>query len=331
VNSGLYKLPALTARYAVTSYRIQYLTRDGRGNEVLASGLVSVPVKVAGATSPVISYQHGTIFQDAEVPSNKVIASEAPIVMASLGYIVVSADYVGYAASRGIEHPYILSSATASAVIDLLTAATTWRQRNGVADNGQLFLVGYSEGGYATVAAQRAMQVANNGLHAKLVASVPGAGPYHLGVTMDAVLARVRDENPIIASLLNPGLLSRLGSTLRDEVRRLLLRAVVPNDATVVFQPTFLDNYLADDTAAMDRDSNVHDWTPARPIHFYHGRDDTTVVYSATLRALQTMQGRGARNVSLTDCTATPASHLGCVQPYFGFMLERLASLARDL
>ena len=41
---------------------------------------------------------------------------------------------------------------TLQTVVDLLTAAATWREINGVADNGQLMLVGYSEGGYATLA-----------------------------------------------------------------------------------------------------------------------------------------------------------------------------------
>jgi hypothetical protein len=44
------------------------------------------------------------------------------------------------------------------------------------------------------------------------------------------------------------------------------------------------------------------------------------------------MQARGAGNtVTLTDCTATPASHLGCVAPYFSHALGQLAPLVRDL
>lgn len=36
-------------RYGVTSYRLDYLTADADGREVRASGLVSVPIKAAGA------------------------------------------------------------------------------------------------------------------------------------------------------------------------------------------------------------------------------------------------------------------------------------------
>ena len=70
-------------RYGVVSYRLEYLTTDSDGREVRASGLASVPLKPAGAKSPVLSYQHGSIFQDAEAPSNHAVASEVAVVLAS--------------------------------------------------------------------------------------------------------------------------------------------------------------------------------------------------------------------------------------------------------
>jgi dienelactone hydrolase len=332
VASGASKVTLASPLYPVTSYRLTYITSDGQGREVVASGLVSVPVKAAGARSPVISYQHATVYQDAQAPSNNAVASEPTLVLASLGYIVVAADYVGYGASRGSQHPYLLSTPTAAAVMDLLTAARTWRQTQGVADNGQLFMLGYSEGGYTTLAAHRAMQASASPHLTQLVASVPGAGPYHVGVTLDAQLQRVRDESTALAALVNPDRLSKLGATMRDEVRRLILRLVIPDDADVTFQSTFLDNFLADDTSAIERDSNVHDWKPEAPVRMFHGRDDQTVPYAASTRTLQAMQARGAgTTVTLTDCTASPASHLGCVAPYFSHALVQMAPLVRDL
>ncbi len=325
------KAPPVAALYSVTSYRLTYLTHDGQGKEIVASGLISVPIKAAGARSPVISYQHGTIFKDAQAPSNNVVAIEPSLVLASLGYIVVAADYIGYGASKGTPHPYLLSAPTAAAVVDFLTAARAWRQRNSVADNGQLFLLGYSEGGYATMAAHRALQAGSSVHKAELLGSVPGAGSYHLGLTLDVLLDRVRQENPLIAGLLNPGLLRHLSLTVRNEVRRQLIDVLVPNDADVGFQTTFIDNYLADDNDAIERDSNVHDWKPELPVRMYHGREDQTVPYAVSTRTLQAMRSRGAGTPTLTDCSAIPASHLGCVQAYFSFMLGQLALLARDL
>ncbi len=325
------KAPPFVAKYAVSSTRLTYETLDSDGRQVTASGLVSVPVKAAGNRSPIISYQHGTIFNDAEAPSNNVVAGEPPIVMASLGYIVVAPDYVGYGASKGTPHPYLKSAPTASAVIDLLTAAALWRQREGIADNGQLFLVGYSEGGYATMAAHRALQAGDSLHKPTLVGSVPGAGPYNLGITLGVLIDRLRDDNPVLGALINPGFLRHLGSTVRDEVRRQLVKALIPDDADVVFDTRFIDLLLADDAAALERDYNVDDWTPATPLRMFHGRDDRTVPYTASTHALQTMLARGASTATLTDCASTPAGHQECVPPYFAFMIEQLAKVADDL
>ena len=325
------RTPTLVPVYDVDNYRIIYLTTDRQGRETVASGLVSVPAKAAGAKSPVLSYQHATIYRDAEAPSNAVSAAEPAIAVASLGYVVVAADYVGYGASKGQPHPYLLAAPSASAVVDLLTAARTWRRRNNVVDNGQLFLTGYSEGGYVSVAAHRALQASRSVHLASLVAAAPGAGPYHVGVTLDELLRRVREQDPLLGALISPGLLRHLGASLRRQVRDALLKQLVPADADVVFDATVLDNYLADDAAAIERQSNVHAWAPAAPTRFFHGRDDQTVSYVSATQTLQAMVALGARDASLTDCAALPSGHINCVPDFLQFMLGDFASRARDL
>lgn len=326
------RAPQITPVYSVANYRLVYRTIDGQGRELNASGLVSVPVKPAGAISPVISYQHATTFKDAEAPSQHAQGDEAAVIMASLGYIVVAADYVGFGASRGIEHPYLLAKPTAAAVLDLLTAARSWRRSNQVADNGQLFLVGYSEGGYATMAAHRAMQTEQTADLAGLVLSVPGAGPYDVGATLDELLRRVCDEYPVLGAVVNPGLLRYLGSSVRNEVRRALFRVLIPDDADISYQSDFMDNFLADDTAAIARDSSVRDWAPQVPVHLYHGRGDQTVPFASATATVQAMAARGAASrVSLTECQTVPSGHKECVAPYWVFMLQRLGAVVRNL
>ena len=320
-------------RYSVTAYRLEYLTSDADGNEVRASGLVSVPQKPAGATSPVLGYQHGTLFRDAEAPSNNAVASEVAVVLASLGYIVLAPDYVGFGASKGTPHPYLLAAPSAAATVDFLTAARTWRGQAGVADNGQLFLTGYSEGGYVTLAAHRALQAGNSPHLQQLRMVVPGAGPYDVQTTMDGLVNLVRQEQPVIGALINPGFLRYLGGSVQREVRRVLLRALIPGDADVAYDTRFIDLFLADDVQALDRASNVHDWKPNVPVRLYHGRDDRSVPYASSASTLRAMQQRGAGDlVSLTECRAQPvAGHLQCVAPFITFMLGQLAPVARDL
>lgn len=326
------RVQSLKPIYPVTSYRIEYITTGVQGQSVRASGLVSVPVKAAGSKSPVLSYQHGSIFRDAQAPSNNAVASEVSVVMASLGYIVVAADYVGYGVSKGTPHPYLLSAPSAASAIDLLTAAKTWRTQNSVADNNQLFLVGYSEGGYVTMAAHRALQESNSPHLQQLRLVVPGAGPYNVQATMDSLIDIVRDEYPLLGALINPGFLSHLGGSAQREVRRQLLKQLLPDDTDVVIDTTFIDNFLADDVQTTHRVSNVHDWKPNLPVRLFHGKDDRTVPYASSATTLQAMQTRGAGDlVSLAQCPAVPAGHVECVSHFLVYMLGLLAPQAQDL
>ncbi|MGE4238949.1 alpha/beta hydrolase family protein [Ramlibacter sp.] len=321
-----------TPRYPVQAWRLSYYTVDGQGRQVIASGLVALPQKPAGATSPVLSYQHATIKRQADAPSRLTDVGEPPVVLASLGYIVVAADYVGYGVSLGSPHPYLLSAPSAAAVVDFLTAAKTWRQSQKIADNGQLFMTGYSEGGYVTVAAQRALQAGATPHRDEIVHVVAGAGPYDVRTTLDLQLAKVRDDNPLLAEILSPNVLKRLGDSDRRKVTALLLAQTLGTDAEVTFMTTAIDNYLSDDRAAIEAASNVFDWSPQAPLSLFHGRDDRTVTYLNSSLTLQVMRGRGAGDrVTLTDCVAQPAGHSECVLPYWRLVLDRFGRLAKDL
>lgn len=318
--------------YAVTSYRLEYMTTDAQGALVLASGLLSLPVKPMGARSPLLSYQHPILFVDADAPSNHAVASEAAVALASLGFIVAAADSVGYGVSKGKPHPYLLAAPSAAATLDFLTATRTWRQNNNVNDNGQLFLAGYSEGAYVTMATHRAMQNEHSVHLPSLRMQVSGAGPYDVQTTLDVLLDQVRKDQPILGALLNPGFLRYLNADIRESIHKLLLAVLLPEDSDVVFDTRILDYFLADDRQTLAQSSSVHVWKPESPVRLFHGRNDETVPYANALNTLQTMQGLGAGSqVSLVDCEATPSSHIGCVPGYLTYLVQQLGQVAQDL
>ena len=320
-----------TPKYAVQAYRVTYTTIDGDGRQVAASGLVAIPQKPANALSPVLSYQHATITAQQDAPSALDDLGDPPVVLASLGYIVVASDYVGYGVSAGTPHPYLISAPSAAAVVDLLTAAQAWRQTLNVQDNQQLFLTGYSEGGYVTVAAHRALEAGASAYRNQLVRVIAGAGPYDVNASFDQLLGIIRQEYPVLGQVLNPGLLRYLGDTDRRHARELLLALLVGGDAGT-FAPTVFDYYLNDNRAAIEGASSVYDWAPQAPLDLFHGRDDRTVPYVSSTNTLQAMRARGAGNrVTLTDCVAQPAGHSQCVLPYWRFVLDRFGRDARNL
>jgi hypothetical protein len=321
-----------TPRYAVQAWRLTYLTVDEGGRQTVASGLVGVPLKPANALSPVLSYQHATITTQADAPTSLTKLGDPPVVLASLGYIVEAADYVGFGVSAGTPHPYLTSAPSASAVIDFLTASKFWRQSQHVPDNKQLFMTGYSEGAYVTVAAQRALQAGTSTHRSELVRVVAGEGPYDVGATLDQLLQIMKQDYFPLGYVLDPGFLRYLSDTDRRNVRNLLLALLVGIDPTVVYSPTVIDNYLSDNRAAIDASSSVFDWAPEVPLDLFHGRDDRTVPYVSATNTLHAMQALGAGSrVTLTDCVAQPAGHAECVLPYWRFVLNRLGSDAKDL
>ncbi|MES2069089.1 MAG: hypothetical protein V4488_01990 [Pseudomonadota bacterium] len=318
--------------YAVDTYKLTYTTTDASGHSVTASGLAAIPRKTTGLASPLLSYQHATAKTDAEAPSNHATADEPAVLFASLGYLVSAADYVGYGASKGSPHPYLLAAPTAASVADFMTASARWRKTAAIADNGQLFLTGYSEGAYATIATLRSLTQNQSAASPLPVSTFAGAGPYDVALTLNYLLAVISQQNPTLGAIISPGFLKNLGANDRANVRKLLLFAALGTQSDISFDPTFLDNFLNDDTAAIAAQSSVYDWTPQSPIVFFAGRDDTTVPYANTDSIFQAMSNRGAAAfIARIDCPATPSEHLACVPSFLINDIARLGALAKGL
>ncbi|GGC88822.1 alpha/beta hydrolase family protein [Undibacterium terreum] len=323
---------SITPLYAVDTYKLTYTTTDAAGHSVTASGLAAIPRKTSSLASPVLSYQHATAKMDADAPSNHATADEPALLFASLGYLVSAADYVGYGSTRGLPHPYLLATPTAASVADFITASARWRKSKAIADNGQLFFTGYSEGAYATIATLRMLTQNGTAAGALPVSTFVGAGPYDVLLTLNVMLETVRKQNPVLGTLISPGFLRNLGANDRANVRNLLLFLVLGTQSDINFDPTFLDNFLNDDTVAIASQSSVYDWTPQSPIFFFAGKGDTTVPYANTDEIVQTMTNRGAAALlARADCPVTPSEHLACVPSFLISDIARLGSLAKGL
>jgi predicted esterase len=57
-------------------------------------------------------------------------------------------------------------------------------------------------------------------------------------------------------------------------------------------------------------------------VYLFHGRDDATVPFAASLAAYDTLRASGGAPVSLRECSsAVPSGHTACVPEYFGYAL----------
>lgn len=174
----------------VTFNYFQYGTVGGVGEATTASAGLMVPSGADPACTgprPVLLYAHGTT-----PDKRKNMASpqdgEAALVAAmyaAQGYIVVAPNYAGYDSSTLGYHPYLNMDQQAKDMIDGLTAARKGFAAVGAAASSKLFVTGYSQGGFVSMATQRALQLAGT----PVTAGAHLSGPYALGPFGDAVYA----------------------------------------------------------------------------------------------------------------------------------------------
>jgi acetyl esterase/lipase len=174
----------------VTFNYFQYGTVGGKGEATTASAGLMVPSGADPACTgprPVLLYAHGTT-----TDKKKNMASpqdgEAGLVAAmyaAQGYIVVAPNYAGYDSSTLPYHPYLNMDQQAKDMMDGLTAARKGFAAVGAVASSKLFVTGYSQGGFVSMATQRALQLAGT----PVTAGAHLSGPYALGAFGDAVYA----------------------------------------------------------------------------------------------------------------------------------------------
>ncbi len=329
-----YGIP-LTAQYAVKFYKLVYETIDPLGARTQASGAQFLPQNV-GKALPLLSYQHGTSTLTNYVPSNGTSdESIVGLVFASAGYATVLPDYLGLGDSPGF-HPYVHARSEATACVDMLRAARRYCASNSVALNGQIFLVGYSEGGHATMALHRELEQYHTN-EFTITASAPMAGPYDMsGVELNDLLSARCPPNPYYYAYvlmayqrvysLAPNWTALLASPYNTTIPPLfngnydgsVINTYLPACNVSTILPTALRSALQNDPASplrqALRDNDLDQWKPVAPMRMYHCAADADVLYANSQVACSNFLAQGASQVQLIDPMPS-ADHSGCFFP----------------
>jgi len=317
--------------HPVEAIKIIYQTIDPEGNNARASGAIYYP-KV-DHVFPTVSFHHGTETARNLVASVGPGNSEAGVVgmvMASMGYVFVTADYHGLGESE-VYYTYLMAEASAITVIDMLRAADTWCENNGIKRNDQLFLMGYSKGGYVTMATHREIDQ-HYGDEFTVTASAPLAGSYVLKETFDSIISKETYARPVLISYvlasynhhykwnrIEQFFNEPYGSEiydLYDGTQWLnIINNQLPKSITSLLAPQFITDYLAGNEQDMTQAialNELLDWVPTAPVRLIHGDADTTVPYFNSLRALDYFETNGKTNVDLI--TIEGKDHIGAAE-----------------
>ena len=183
---GLGDLPI---HHGVALRRVLYLTTGVDGRPTVASALVATPV--GAEPHAVVCYQHATQSHRVNVPStpHRLEGVLTSVVFAGAGYALAAPDYQGLGSGSG-HHPYLHAPTEASSVADLLSALPQVLDRTGSPTPGRTLLLGFSQGGHASLAALETLAASPGGPQVLGVASVGGvhrllesAGPHTLSGT----------------------------------------------------------------------------------------------------------------------------------------------------
>ena len=334
-------------RYTLDMRKVTYQSTGADGKVHSMTGLLILPEAILGGkpSVPILMYQHGTEVYRPFSPSRYLAHQDRPTdypevmvaaAIAATGYAVALVDYEGMGDNTDAQ-PHVVGATLAKQVIDLLKASRdiigttsspcTW--------NNQLFLMGYSEGGYVTMAVTRELQL-NPVPGFTVTASAPLSGPHDLsGVQRGVILSGSTFKAPYFVPMIlssynyayggqttefSPAfsMLSPFDSTLPplfdgnsqsvtiSEAMGMNFTTptyIVPN--SILTQP-FLDQLTLDASPVVgflkQNDSYRlpgqldSPWVPAVPIRMIHHRSDELVPYGNSQVAFNAFSTAGAKN-----------------------------------
>jgi len=285
----------VSVQHGVKLYRLQYWTTGPGGEAVVASGLVALPKKTP--TRGVVSYQHGTNPDRHATPSRPTLGEGllGSAIFAGGGYLFVAPDYIGLGVSQEV-HPYLHAQSTANAVADLLKASHTFTAHLGLKWPEPLYLVGFSQGGHATMVAQRALE-AHNDPRFQVTAAASIAGPLDLaGTSFPTALTGESGAHALYLAYLIRAYSAIYGhpidSVVAEPYAALLpelfdgehgpdaIIEALPTNPRDLFRQDFLDDYEhGHPTWLLDAlaENEAFRWTPKAPVRLYYGEGDTDV------------------------------------------------------
>lgn len=335
--------------YTLEMQKVTYQSIGADGQVHTMTGLLILPKSIFGAkpSVPILMYQHGTEPFRPYSPSQFLAHLDRPTdypevmvaaAIASTGYAVAMADYEGMGDNTSTQ-PYVYGTSLAQQVVGMLRASrdliggTAGSSSSPCSWNNQLFLIGYSEGGYVTMTATRELLL----YHASeftITASAPLSGPYDLSGAMRGVmLSNSTSKAPYFlpfvltgynyasggtlfrpASALTPPYNTTIpplfdGNSPSDKISEAMGMGFSPVNLIVpksVLTQQFIDQLTLDTSSVVaflkENDSyrlpgQVNSvWVPTVPMRMYHHKSDELVPYGNSQAAFNAFSTAGAKN-----------------------------------
>jgi hypothetical protein len=307
----------VNVRYTVDIYDVTYETKWHDGTTIMASGLYYVPRGVTTAM-PQTVYHHGTRVHKGR---DKDIGGEEYLClgMAVDGYLVLMPDYVGLGHGDKF-HLYQLAKPLGQTSVDMLFAIRQLNDTLGLKTNKQLFLTGYSEGGYATLATNKLIQEQYSN-EFKVTAASGMSGAYDMGGVQSEVMFKPYSNPhylPYLLAAINevykivPYDINKIYKAPYDTLIPILfsrnnnignIDRALPEIPKDMIMDSIVEVYRTDSTFPLHRvlrENSLCNWKPENPVKLCYCDKDEQVTYKNALVAADHMKKLGAEHVTLT-------------------------------
>jgi hypothetical protein len=301
--------PLVTSNVDV--YKVAY--RTTLNNEpIVASGLICIPT--SPGSYPVLCFQNGTNTLNSDAPSNNPASPAYQMIefASSMGFITVLPDYPGFGESSQKAHPYLITDLTVSAIVDMLYSVKEFGKSglSGVAVKNEYYLIGYSQGGWATLALHKAIEKDYlNDFNLK--GSVCGAGPYDIYMLLQNMVNAASYPMPVylgyilnsysryhlftnpVSDIFNEPYASRLSTLYNGTLTSSQINSQLTTSISGLITPDFLSGFATAPKYSSVRDALVNNsitaWKTLKPLYLMHGGSDNQVNTSATVNMYNTM------------------------------------------
>jgi pimeloyl-ACP methyl ester carboxylesterase len=363
-----------TNAFGYKAIKIVYKTTNENGDSVNASGMLVLPTATDAYKAYLASLgksfsisaicdNHGTIFLNSEAPTSVEVTNGMPdsslgvLMTGFAGFAAILPDYLGYGDSQGQNHPYIMKT-TDQASLDMIRASVRYMTDNHIAFNGQLYISGYSEGGYVAMDLAKDIQE-NYSSEFNLKGVAPMAGPYDveaLGVydlntsskmVYPAFLAYIADSYSKAYSDINISDLAVKASVFSsvdlfggnyDAVHIHVALGLANGTTDYGFNTHFpqellISSFISDFQSNFNNilrvkfaQNSIDDWTPNMKMNMIQCVDDEIIPFAiSTQKTYSKFIANGATAVSLTPI---PSSMIPTATPTTPFVHQRCGNVA---
>lgn len=318
------------ARNAVRLYRVTYASviPEQNNRPITATGLLAVP-DTKETRFPLVSYQHGTVYGKQQVPSFPDQSPETALMIAQFagqGYLVIGADYFGMGVSSEPEG-YMVKASHQQATYDMLVASRAVLSHMKLSAP-KLFIAGWSQGGFVTMAFLEKLESAN----VPVAAAATASAPLDVMATLSGFLDFPRKNDADWISTLFilssfsfenyyrvPGLARALLTDSYYEVSRKAYErqpfnpADIPTDLHKLIRSEYFDAKFFAGSAygQLLADAQAYRWVIRSPVRNYFGETDEAITPGIGQLAMTYQRAMGSGNTAVEAVSTGNTSHRG--------------------